>query len=101
MRVFNYSTLKKYWQRYSHCEQQLKAWHIESIKADWSSSADLKKQFKSSSIINSRRVVFNIKGNDYRLLVDIEFSKRSIFVVWFGTHNEYNKIDVEKISYED
>jgi mRNA interferase HigB len=101
MRVFNYSTLKEYWKLYTHSEQQLKLWYTEVLKAEWNNSAELKQQFRTASIINKKRVVFNIKGNDYRLIVDVEFAKKAIFVVWFGTHREYDKIDAEKVSYEE
>lgn len=101
MRVFNYSTLKEYWKQYIQSEQQLKIWHTEAVNAEWNNSAELKKQFRTASIINNKRVVFNIKGNDYRLIVDVEFTKKAIFIVWFGTHKEYDKIDAEKVSYEE
>lgn len=61
---------------------------------------DLKSKYGNASIINSKRVVFNIKGNDYRLLVDIEYSLKMVFVVWFGTHKEYDRIDVKEMKYE-
>jgi mRNA interferase HigB len=101
MRVFNYSTLKNYWGHHIQAEQQLKVWHMETVKAEWSNSAELKQHFRTASIINNRRVVFNIKGNDYRLIVDIEFTKKAVFIVWFGTHKQYDKINVEKVSYEE
>lgn len=100
MRVFNYSTLKTYWVKYPKAEEQLKIWHIETVKSQWNNSAELKQDFRTASIINNKRVIFNIKGNDYRLIVDIEYAKKSVFVVWFGTHKEYDKINAEKISYE-
>lgn len=101
MRVFNYSTLKEYFKKYLEAEQQLKIWHTEALKANWNNSAELKQNYRTASIINNKRVVFNIKGNSHRLLVDIEYTKKSIFIVWFGTHKEYDKIDVEMISYGD
>ena len=101
MRIFNYSTLKAYWKQYPQAEQQLKAWHTELLKVNWNNSAELKQEFRTASIINNRRVVFNIKGNDFRLIVDIEFSKKSVFIVWFGTHIHYDKINAEKVQYEE
>ena len=66
-----------------------------------SSKYELNQQFRTASLINNRRLVFNIKGNDHRLIVDIEFAKKAIFIVWFGSHKEYDKIDAEKVSYEE
>jgi len=60
---------------------------------------ELKQQFKSASIISNKRVVFNINGNKFRLIVDIEFRLKIVFIVWFGTHNEYDLIDVKTIEY--
>ena len=57
-------------------------------------------KYKNASIISSKRVVFNIKGNEYRLIVDIEDKMRIVFIVWFGTHKEYDKIDAEEVNYE-
>lgn len=101
MRVFNYSTLKEYFKKYAEAEQQLKIWHTEALKSNWSTSADLKQNYRTASIINSKRVVFNIKGNNYRLIVDVEYLKKSIFIVWFGTHKEYDKINAETVCYEE
>ena len=60
----------------------------------------MKALYKNASIISGKRVVFNIKGNDYRLIVDIEYNLKIIFIVWIGTHKEYDKINVKKISYD-
>lgn len=60
---------------------------------------NLKEHYKNSSIINSKRVVFNIHGNTFRLIVDIEYRLKIVFIVWFGTHKEYDKINAETISY--
>lgn len=62
---------------------------------------ELKAKYRNASIINSKRVVFNIKGNEYRLVVDIEYKLKIVFIVWFGTHKEYDTIDAKTISYED
>lgn len=78
-------------------EQPLRIWHDEAKKADWSSFQDIKKQFRSASIVGNDRVVFNIKGNDYRLVVLVLFRKRKMFIRFAGTHKEYDKIDVKNI----
>ncbi|MDK2979156.1 MAG: mRNA interferase HigB [Bacteroidales bacterium] len=103
MRIVKESTLKKLCNlsRYKQAEESVKAWIYEVRYSDWSNAQELKSKYRSASIITAKRVVFNIKGNDYRLIVDIEYKLKIIFVVWFGTHEEYDKIDVKKIGYEN
>jgi mRNA interferase HigB len=69
--------------------------------SDWKSASELKSKYGNASILSSKRVVFNIKGNDYRLIVDIEYKLKIVFIVWFGTHAEYEKIDAKTVSYEN
>ncbi len=89
----------RFWKKYAKAEQSLKSWFDEANNAKWSSPNELKKQYRNASIINNKRVVFNIKGNDYRLVVDIEYKIGIIFIVWIGTHKEYDKINVKEIKY--
>ena len=99
MRIIATNTLKKFWSQYPECEQSLKAWLKEIDKAEWSSPQQLKTQFKSASILTGKRVVFNINGNRYRLLVDIEFRLQIVFIVWFGSHAEYDLINSKTTTY--
>jgi len=69
------------------------------LGAAYENPNELKAQYRNASILSDKRVIFNIHGNSYRLVVDIEYRLKIVFVVWFGTHNEYNKIDVKKVSY--
>jgi len=87
--------------KYKQAEEPLKAWIYEVRFSIWENSNDLKSKYGNASIISSKRVVFNIKGNDYRLIVDIEYKLKIVFVVWFGTHAEYDKIDAKTIRYEN
>lgn len=75
------------------------SWHEEVEKATWNSPNDLKLQFQNASIVTAKRVVFNIHGNSFRLIVDIEYRLKIVFIVWFGTHKQYDLIDAKKISY--
>ena len=100
MRVIAISTLRNYWLRHKAAEQPLKSWIQEAEKSTWKNSAELKAKFRNVSIINSKRTVFNIKGNDHRLIVDIEYRLKIIFIVWIGTHSQYDKIDAKTISYD-
>jgi mRNA interferase HigB len=79
---------------------QLDAWYAETAKATWKNSAELKKQFASAGIVSSERVVFNITGNDYRLVAAINYQFQIVLILWIGTHKEYDRISVEKVRYD-
>ena len=103
MRIIKEKTLAEYCglSKYKPAEDSLKAWVFETKYSIWNNSNELKAKYRNASIISSKRVVFNIKGNDYRLIIDVEFKLKIVFIVWFGTHNEYDKIDAKKVSYEN
>ncbi|MCB8965038.1 MAG: type II toxin-antitoxin system HigB family toxin [Bacteroidales bacterium] len=103
MRIIKESTLTEYCKqsKYSQAEESVKAWIYEVRFSTWSNANELKAKYGNASIISSKRVVFNIKGNDYRLIVDIEYKLKIVFVVWIGTHKEYDKIDAKTVSYEN
>jgi len=82
-------------------QAHLNAWYAEAARAEWKSSADLKAQYSSASIISAERVVFNIKGNDFRLVVAINYQFQVLLIKWLGTHKEYDEIDVEGVAYEE
>lgn len=100
MRIIATKTLKKYCQEFPQAEQALLSWHEEANDAQWTNPNELKEQFRSASILTNKRVVFNICGNKYRLIVDIEFRLKIIFVIWFGTHTQYDKINAKTIGYD-
>lgn len=100
MRIIARSYLKDFWEKNPKSKQSLLSWYDELKSLDWDNSADLKSNFSSTSIITSKRVVFNIKGNDYRLIVDIEYRLKIIFIVLIGTHKEYDLIDSKKIEFK-
>ena len=99
MRVIAVKTLRLYAKKKIEAEQPLLSWYQEAEKANWKNHNELKRQFANASVISNKRVVFNIHGNKYRLIVDIEYHLQVIFIVWVGTHKEYDNIDVKKISY--
>lgn len=103
MRIIKEKTLTEYCKqsKYHQVAESLRAWIYEVRFSTWENSNELKAKYGNASIISSKRVVFNIKGNDYRLIVDIEYRLKLVFVVWFGTHAEYDKVDVRKIKYEN
>ena len=79
----------------------LDTWFAEVSRARWTSSSDVRRSYASGSIVGADRVVFNIKGNDYRLVVAIDYEKRIVWIKWIGTNAEYDKIDVRKVRYGD
>lgn len=99
MRIIATNTIQGYWNEHPECEQALKAWIQEVELAKWQTPQELKGQFKSASILTGKRIIFNINGNRYRLVVDIEFRLQIIFIVWFGDHQAYDQIDAKKIAY--
>ena len=99
MRIIAIRTIKNGYIEFPVAKQSLLAWNEEVEFANWQNPNELKEQHLSASIINTKRVVFNIHGNKFRLIVDIEYRLGIVFIVWFGSHNEYNKIDVKTIKY--
>lgn len=97
MRVIAVSTLRAFWQRHPDAEQPLKAWYEEATSAIWAQPADIKAQYRSTSVLKNRRVVFNIKGNDYRLIVAVAYKLQIVYVKFVGTHKEYDAVDAVTI----
>ena len=92
--------LRAFWEKYPDAEQSLKSWVDEAKKAAWAQPAEIKEQYRSASILKNRRVVFNIKGNDYRLLVSVAYHYQAVYVKFIGTHKEYDAIDAETLEME-
>ena len=97
MRVIAVSTLRAFWQRHPDAEQPLRAWFEEAANASWTQPSDIKALYRSASILKNRRVVFNIKGNDYRLIVAIAYKLQIVYVKFIGTHKEYDAVDAETV----
>jgi mRNA interferase HigB len=97
MRVIAIKTLKDFWRAHSDVEQPLKAWFHEARAANWKSFQDIKPHFNSADMIPGNRVVFDIKGNRYRLVVKIHYNTGIIFIRFIGTHADYDKINASTI----
>lgn len=97
MRILSKKILRAFWEKHEDCEQQLKVWFLESTKAKWKNPNEIKKNYPSASILNDNRVVFNIKGNNYRLIVKINYDYKMIWMRFIGTHAEYDKINANEI----
>lgn len=99
MRVISRRTLRAFWEKDEHAdaEEALKAWFREASNADWASPTAIKASFGSASIVANNRVVFNICGNKYRLVVKVNYPYRVMYIRFIGTHAQYNRIDVEEV----
>ena len=100
MRVIAKSTLKKFWEmsQYADVKGPLESWHEETLKGNWTSPQEVKKQYGNARICGKNRVVFNMGGNKYRLVVEIQYQAGIVWVKFIGTHAQYNLIDVETIN---
>lgn len=97
MRILSRSTLRDFWEIHPDAEEALKTWYSEASQADWQAPLDVKTYHRNASIIANDRVVFNIKGNTYRLIVAIRYDLGIIFIRFIGTHTEYDKVDAETV----
>jgi mRNA interferase HigB len=97
LRVIAKKILRDFWESHADCEQQLMAWFQEASKAEWKNPNEIKQEYPSASILNDNRVVFNIKGNNYRLIVKINYDYQMIWIRFIGTHSEYDKINANEI----
>lgn len=99
MRIIAKKTLRDFYeqQEYKDSQSALEAWHEETLQADWSTPQQVKNQFANASIIADNRVVFNIKGNTYRLVVKINYPYRVVYIRFIGTHEQYDRIEVTKV----
>lgn len=100
MRIIAKRTLREFWEsssRFRDAKGPLEAWHAECRRVGWKTPQAIKRQFRSASILKNNRVVFNIAGNKYRLVVAVDYERQVMFVKFIGTHAEYDEIDVETV----
>ena len=97
MRIISRKTLREFWERYPDAEQPLQAWYHDAKRASWKTPADIKDVYRNASFVGNNRVVFNIEGNQYCLVVAIQYRHGIIYARFVGTHAEYNKIDAATI----
>jgi mRNA interferase HigB len=93
MHIVSVKALRLFWKRHPDAEQPLRAWHLVARQAQWRTPAEIKADYGTASFIANNRVIFNIKGNDYRLVVVVEYRKGRLFIRFVGTHNDYDRID--------
>jgi len=99
MKIFKRKTLIDFYSQpdYASSKESLEAWFCETNKASWQNGHDIKTRFPSASFVGNDRVVFNIKGNEYRLIVKIQYKAQFVFIRFVGTHKEYDKIDAREV----
>ena len=97
MRVVAKKILRDFWTKHTDSEQQLRTWYKEASKAVWNAPVDVKRDYPKASILKGGRVVFNIGGNKYRLVVRVNYLRKWVFIRYIGTHKDYDKIDVNTI----
>lgn len=97
VRVIAKRTLRDFWEKHADCEEQLKSWYRETEKSEWTNINELKNDYPSASILKDNRIVYNIKGNNYRLIVKFNFEYGVCWIRFIGTHAEYDKIDANNI----
>lgn len=100
MRVIAVSNLRQFWAKHPDAEQPLRSWLDEVGRARWEKPTDITAQFRSASVLNGRRVVFNIKGNDYRLVAAVAYGFGALYVKFIGTHSQYDQIDANTVEME-
>ena len=97
MRVIAISTLRAFWSKHSDAQTPLMSWYALASRSQWRSPSDIKEAYRNASFTANNRVVFNIKGNDYRLVVLVRYDKGLLFVKFVGTHAQYDKIDASTV----
>lgn len=97
MRIIAKRTLRLFWEKHKDCEQQLKTWYDEASIAQWFTPKDIKVDYPSASFLLDNRVVFNIKGNSYRLIVKINYPYQMVWIRFIGTHSAYDRIDANSV----
>lgn len=97
MRVVAKKTLRIFWEKHNDSEDPLKTWYKEASKAIWTNPSDIKAEYVKATILKNSRVIFNICGNKYRLIVEINYKRQWVFIRFIGTHKDYDNIDANKI----
>lgn len=97
MRIISRRTLREYWQTHPDAKQPLQAWYTNVKRADWKTPNDVKVSYRNASFVANNRVIFNIKGNSYRLVVAINYEFRIVYIRFIGTHQEYDRIQASTV----
>ena len=97
MRIISRRALREFWEKHPNARRSLEAWYADTRKASWQSPSDIKAVYRNASFVANNRVVFNINGNRYKLVVSINYKHSIVYVRFVGTHSDYDKIDVATV----
>ena len=97
MRVISRKTLREFWEKHPDARQPLQSWYADVKHAGWKKPADIKNIYRNASFLSNNRVVFNIKGNTYRVIIVVQYSYGMVYIRFVGTHTEYDRINAETI----
>jgi len=97
MRIIALRALRDFWQQHPNAEQPLRAWYHDVKQATWRMPADVKNAYRNASLIGNNRIVFNIKGNDYRLVVSVQYQQSIVYIRFVGTHEQYDRVDATMV----
>ncbi len=97
MRIIARRTLRDFWEQHPEAEQPLKAWFAEAQAAEWDTPQAIKDRYRHASFVGDNRVIFNISGNKYRLIVHVNYGFGIVYIKFIGTHTDYDRIDPETI----
>jgi mRNA interferase HigB len=97
MRIISRKALRLFWAKHPDARQVCEAWYADVKHAKWKSPADIKKVYQTASFVANNRVVFNIKGNKYRIIVAVQYKFGAVYIRFIGTHQDYDQIDATKI----
>ncbi len=93
MRIIALKVLRDFWEQHPDAEQALRAWYHDARQADWRAPADIRNTYRNASLVGNDRVVFNIKGNDYRLVVAVAYQQGIVYIRYVGLHRDYDRVD--------
>ena len=97
MRIIALRTLRDFWEKHPAAQVPLRSWHALASRADWRTPADVKAAYRNASFIANNRIVFNVKGNDVRLVVAVHYNRGMMFIRFVGTHRDYDRIDATTV----
>ncbi len=97
MRIISRKALRAFWEKHPDSRQALQAWHADVKHADWKSPADIRKVYRNASFVANNRVVFNVKGNKYRVIVAIQYKFQIVFIRFVGTHQDYDQVNAATV----
>ncbi len=97
MRIFSRKILREFWEKHPDAQNPLQTWYLDVKHANWEKSSDIKVVYQTASFLKNNRIIFNIKGNTYRIVIVVHYKNGDVFIRFVGTHSEYDRIDANKI----